>query len=191
MKRKMTYNEFLDSLLGDSEIIGNYATEYAQYCALYNNQNNNMITVKVKKLHKDAVIPSYAKIGDAGMDLTVISRKMCTQESLEDGSGYIQYGTGLAMEIPEGYVGLIFPRSSVTNKSMMLKNCVGIIDSIYRGEIMLRFLVNSNYTYNTIYEVGERAAQIIIMPYPSVQMVESDELSETSRGTGGYGSTGK
>jgi dUTP pyrophosphatase len=136
--------------------------------------------VKIKKLDKDAVIPSYAKVGDAGMDLTAIS---CAQ-----GDNYIEYGTGLAVQIPEGFVGLIFPRSSITNRGVLLKNSVGIIDSGYVGEIKFRFHVLDNFN---IYEIGERIGQLIIIPYPHIDFVQVDNLSDTERGLGGYGSTGK
>ena len=88
--------------------------------------------VKIKKLHKDAVIPSYAKPGDAGMDLVAISK-------VYDKYGNVSYGTGIAIEIPHGYMGLIFPRSSNSKYDLLLTNSVGIIDSGYRGEILLKF----------------------------------------------------
>lgn len=154
--------------------------------------------VKIKKLHPDAVIPAYAKAGDAGMDLTAVSRKV-------DEYGNICYGTGLAFEIPEGYVGLIFPRSSNCKKGIILTNCVGVVDSGYRGEVSLKFrpLINRAkecyddgtvvYQYGTfkdVYKVGERVGQIIIMPFPQIEFEEVEELSETERGTKGYGSSG-
>jgi dUTP pyrophosphatase len=140
------------------------------------------LTIKVKKLHENAVIPSYAKPGDAGMDLTITSQ-------ISNTTFDVSYGFGIAMEIPNGYVGLVFPRSSVKNLDLLLSNCVGVIDSGYRGEIQATF----KKTYgldSTKYNVGERGAQIIILPYPQVFMVESDELSDTERGSGGFGSTG-
>ena len=97
---------------------------------------------------------------------------------------------GIAMEIPEGYVGLIFPRSSIHKTSMRLTNAVGVIDSGYRGEISAVFDV-SGYDEVNFYNVGDRAAQIIIMPYPHVEFEEAEELSSTERGTGGFGSSGK
>ena len=133
------------------------------------------------KLDPGAKIPRYAKIGDAGMDLYAVSQKF------DDHGNYV-FGTGLAMEIPEGYVGLIFPRSSISKTAHYLRNAVGVIDSGYRGEIMFKFAIN---THNSpVYEVGERIGQIIIMPYPEVQFEEAFELSKTERGKGGYGSTG-
>lgn len=139
--------------------------------------------VKIKKLHPDAVIPKYAKPGDAGMDLTAVS--------VEDEyyNGNVVYNTGLAFEIPEGYVGLLFPRSSNSKKGLLLSNSVGVIDSGYRGEVSFKFKVlNSSMG---VYKVGERIGQILIIPYPQIEFEEVEELSETERGTGSYGSTGK
>lgn len=151
-----------------------------------------MMEVRIKKLHPNAVIPKYAKDGDAGMDLTAVTKSY-------DRDGNIVYGTGLAFEIPEGYVGLVFPRSSLSRLDIALSNCVGVIDSGYRGEVTVKFkpamLFNREQRpiilNNRIYEVGERVAQIIIIPYPQITFIEADELSETERGTGGYGSSGK
>jgi dUTP pyrophosphatase len=139
--------------------------------------------LKIKKLDSSAIIPSYAKEGDACFDLTATSINLTDK--------YIEYGTGLAMEIPEGYVGLIFPRSSVTNTDLMLKNGTGIIDQGYRGEIKFRFNRVSTELSSEIYSVGDRIGQMMILPYPTIQFEEVDELSETNRGEGGYGSTGK
>ena len=151
-----------------------------------------MMEVRIKKLHPNAVIPTYAKDGDAGMDLTAVTKSY-------DRDGNIVYGTGLAFEIPKGYVGLVFPRSSLSRLDIALSNCVGVIDSGYRGEVTVKFkpamLFNREQRpiilNNRIYEVGERVAQIIIIPYPQITFIEADELSETERGTGGYGSSGK
>lgn len=138
-----------------------------------------MLKVKVKRLAEAAVLPSYAKEGDAGLDLTATS----ITHHFEAG-GFIEYGTSLALEIPQGYVGLLFPRSSVTNKRMMLKNSVGVIDSGYRGEVKLRFVGEADY------KVGDRVGQLVIMPFPKVEMEEAEELEQSERGTGGHGSTG-
>jgi dUTP pyrophosphatase len=138
----------------------------------------NTINVKFKKLYDDTVIPSYAKVGDAGLDLTACH--------MTHDSTFIEYGTGVAVEIPRGYVGFVFPRSSVSKKEdFYLKNSVGVIDSGYRGEIKLRF--NKS---DSCYEVGEKIGQLIIMPYPTVQLQEVKELSDSDRGSGGFGSTG-
>jgi len=139
--------------------------------------------VKVKKLDPNAVIPSYSKVGDAGMDLTI------TRE-IENTSFSVSYGFGIAMEIPKGFVGLVFPRSSVRNQDLILSNCVGVIDSGYRGELQATFK-KTNGLDSVKYKVGERGAQIIILPYPTIYMTEVPELSDSDRGTGGFGSTGK
>ena len=138
--------------------------------------------VKIKKLLPNAVIPKYAKQGDAGLDLTATSVSVTE----EVGYGYIEYGTGLAVEIPEGYVGLVFPRSSVSVTGLILANAVGVIDSGYRGEIKCRFkwIKNTNK-----YIVGDRVAQLLILPYPAIEFEETEELSKTERSEGGFGST--
>jgi dUTP pyrophosphatase len=141
-----------------------------------------MITVNIKKLHPNAVIPSYAKEGDAGMDLTAVD--MITDPA----EGIVEYPTGLSFEIPVGYVGLLFPRSSVSNKSVMLANSVGVVDSGYRGPVSLKFRMLA--TRQVAYEVGDRIGQIVIMPYPKVNFNVVEELSETERGEGGFGSSG-
>jgi dUTP pyrophosphatase len=138
--------------------------------------------IKIKKLHNRAVIPKYAKTGDAGLDL--VATEIINKEPFQ-----ITYGTGLAMEIPAGYVGLIYPRSSIRKYDLSLTNCVGVIDSGYRGEIQATFRRHKGVA-STDYEVGDKIAQIIIVPYPSIEFIETDELSETERGTGGFGSTG-
>ena len=138
--------------------------------------------VKVKKLVPEAVIPSYSKVGDAGMDLTI------TKE-IENTSFSVSYGFGIALEIPQGYVGLVFPRSSVRNQDLILSNCVGVIDSGYRGELQATFK-KTNGLDSIKYKVGDRGAQIIILPYPTIYMTEVPELSNTERGDGGFGSTG-
>jgi dUTP pyrophosphatase len=139
--------------------------------------------VKVKKLDSSAVVPTYSKVGDAGMDLTI------TRE-IENTTFSVSYGFGIAMEIPKGFVGLIFPRSSIRNQDLILSNCVGVIDSGYRGELQATF--KKTYGLDSIkYKVGERGAQIVILPYPTIYMTEVPELSNTERGDGGFGSTGK
>lgn len=142
--------------------------------------------VQIKKLIKDAIVPVYAKPGDAGLDLTAVTRSILKEE--ETGQVYqAEYGTGLAIKIPEGYVGLIFPRSSIKNKDMILTNSVGVIDSGYTGEIKLFFAIAND---ENIYDVGERVAQLIIIPYPKIEFEEVEELPETERGSSGFGSSG-
>lgn len=140
----------------------------------------------------------YAKDGDAGIDLVATSKTY-------DEHGNVVYGTNRAFEIPKGYVGLLFPRSSNSKKDLILSNSVGVLDSGYRGEVMFKYKPSYKfdtypgniYDYDGIeftgdsYEVRDRIGQLIIMPYPTVEFVESDDLSDTERGQGGYGSTGK
>ena len=140
--------------------------------------------VRIKKLHAAAVIPSYSKAGDAAMDLTAISID-------KDDDGNAVYGTGLAIEIPDGYVGLLFPRSSNSKTHLYLTNHVGVIDSGYRGEIKFKFRPINGFIDARVYAKYDRVGQLIILPYPQIELVESDELSETERGDGGFGSTGK
>jgi dUTP pyrophosphatase len=139
--------------------------------------------VKIKKVHPNAVKPKYAKENDAGMDLVATS-------IIENTSFQITYGLGIAMEIPDGMVGLVFPRSSIRNTELTLSNSVGVIDAGYRGELQATFN-KLNGLDSIAYNVGDRIAQIIIVPHPVVQFVEVDELSESKRGDGGFGSTGK
>ena len=137
--------------------------------------------VKIKKLHENAIIPKYAKSGDAGLDLTAIS------ETWNEDNTIVTYDTGLAIEIPEEYVGLLFPRSSVSKTSLILSNSVGVIDSGYRGTIMCKYRYPEE---GLVYDVGDRIAQLIIIPYPQIEFEEVEELSETERGSGSYGHTG-
>ncbi|AXF52215.1 MAG: dUTPase [crAssphage sp. isolate ctcc615] len=145
--------------------------------------------VKIKKLSKDAIIPSYAHDTDAGLDFVATS-----YEYKEDIDCHV-FGTGLAIEIPEGHVGLCFPRSSNRKTDLYLTNSVGVIDAGYRGEIMASFK-NRDFTPDVIanlkkgYELGDRVFQMIILPYPKIEFVEADYLSDSERGTGGHGSTG-
>jgi dUTP pyrophosphatase len=187
--------------------------------------------VKFKKLDPNAVIPSYAKHGDAGMDLTAISKT----EVESDGGWFTEYDTGLSVEIPDGYVGLIFPRSSQSNVNQFLTNHVGVIDSKYRGPIKFRFkkivpgfgrielkdefvfeekkflwwkwkdfrkdipdrYEGNEEKFNIIkkglqsYHIGDRIGQLIILPYPKIEPIEVNELSNSERGDGGFGSSGK
>ena len=121
------------------------------------------------------------------MDLVATSREIATST---DGSlRYIEYGTGIAMEIPKGFAGLVFPRSSISKTGYSLANSIGLIDSDYRGEIKIRLYPTS--TGLGPYEIGDKVAQIVIMPYPDVQFKEVKELTSTERAEGGFGSTGK
>ena len=139
--------------------------------------------VRIKKINPSAIIPTYAKEGDAGMDL--VATKIISNTTFD-----VTYGTDLAMEIPKGFVGLIFPRSSIRKYELILSNSVGIIDSGYRGELQATFK-KENGLDSLAYKVGDKIAQIMIIPHPEVEFEEADELSDTDRGEGGFGSTGK
>jgi len=147
--------------------------------------------IKFKKLHENAVLPKHIKKGDAGVDLTAVS---VVVQGLTT-----TFYTGLAVEIPKGHVGLLFPRSSICNTPYTLANAVGVIDENYRGEILIKMLLNtsglvavidgSNWPNNK-YAVGDRVAQLVIVPYVQVEAVWANELSVTDRGANGFGSTG-
>lgn len=142
--------------------------------------------VKIKKLSEKAVVSQYSKNGDAGLDLVATSKTY-------DDNGNAVYGTSLALEIPKGYVGLLFPRSSNSKMDLLLSNSVGVIDSGYRGEILFKFkstIWQGSYGFGNNYEIGDRIGQLIIIPYPNIEFEEVEELSLTERGEGGYGSTG-
>lgn len=193
----------------------------------------NEVNVKIKKLVENAVIPTYAKPGDMGMDLVATSMEYDASRDC-----YI-YHTGLAFEVPEGYGMLLFPRSSNRNTEVYMTNHVGILDSGYRGELLICYknrtskeiselivelthalvdvrndvveivdnisdaniAISSNYKDNELieidweesapYKVGDRVAQLVVIPYPKVMFEEVEELSASERGTGGHGSTGK
>lgn len=139
-----------------------------------------MVKIKVKKLHPNAVLPKMMTDGAVGFDLTATSVK------LDQEKGVNIYGTGLAFEIPKGYGMFIFPRSSVYKLCTMMANSVAVIDCDYRGEVHVIFK-DSVYRYS----IGDRIAQAVILPIPEVEYEEVDELSDTERGSGGLGSTGK
>lgn len=140
--------------------------------------------VKFKKLHNDAVLPAYANTNDAGLDLTALS---FTQEFDKSGKLVLVYHTGLCVDIPEGYMGLIFMRSSIAQKSLTMCNAVGIVDCDYKGEILIKCKITTD-ALPTIYQPGERVAQLVIMPYPRIEPVLVEELTGEDRG-GGFGST--
>lgn len=141
------------------------------------------MNIKIKKLVEEAIIPNYAKSGDACMDLTAISKKIVDEGTY----GYIEYGFGLAFEIPENHVMFIFPRSSISNTGLILSNAVGVVDSGYRGEVRARF---KWIPETRQYDVGDRVAQFLVLERSPMIMEVVDELSETVRGNGGFGSTG-
>lgn len=147
-----------------------------------------MINVKFAKLHPDAIIPSFAKAGDAGLDLHVVSVERIQDPVKGD---FYDYKFGIACEIPPGFAGFLFPRSSISRTDLSLSNSVGCVDSGYRGEIGARF--KRTAASPRIYGVGERAVQMVVLEIPKVNVmeVEFSELSKTERGSGGFGHSGK
>ena len=137
--------------------------------------------VRFKKNNKNAITPTYASPGDACLDLYAASVEIKNNELVID--------TGIALEIPDGFVGLVFPRSSISKTSYMLKNSVGVIDSGYRGSVIIKLRSFQEFVLNT-YEAGDRVAQIMIIPRPQIELLEVEELSDSVRGEGGFGSTG-
>lgn len=149
--------------------------------------------VRFKKMHENAQLPSYAHDGeDAGLDIRCVSKE-------HDDHNNVVYHTGIAMEIPKGYAGFLFPRSSNDKKQLRLTNCVGIVDSGYRGEVTFKYRITYDtyhdgsfyHCVNDEYQVGDKVGQMVILPYPHIEPQWADELSETNRGDNGYGSTGK
>jgi dUTP pyrophosphatase len=136
--------------------------------------------IKIKKLHPDAVMPFYATDGAAAMDLTAIKVEKIDYQ-------HYKYSFGLAFEIPRDKVGLIFPRSSCYKQRQIISNCVGVIDSDYRGEVSAVMIGTSDNRYLA----GDRVVQIMFINAPQVELIEVEELSSTERGSGAYGSTGK
>ena len=141
--------------------------------------------LKFKRLNDKAVLPIRAHKSDAGLDLTATD---ITLEPNDCGQTVVVYHCGLAVEIPEGHVGLLFPRSSIAKKSIFMTNAVGVIDSGYRGEIMAKMHVTTDAA-PAVYKVGEKFAQLIVMPIPEVTISEVAELSESDRGENGFGSS--
>lgn len=138
--------------------------------------------VKIKRLHPDAVMPQYGSDGAACFDLHCIGGAYVTSHQVFD--------TGLAFEIPEGHVMLVFSRSGHGFKNdTRLSNCVGVIDHDYRGEVKVKLRVDGEHGGLAV-KHGDRIAQAMIVPYPKVEFIWADELSNTDRGAGGFGSTG-
>lgn len=143
--------------------------------------------LKVKKLSENAVLPQKAYKSDAGLDL-VVSR--ITTELNEVGELIIVYHTDLCVEIPEGYFGAVFSRSSVSRKPLSQTNAVGVIDAGYRGEIVAKFRSTVPAVVPSVYKEGERFAQLVILPIPEVEVIEAETLGDSDRGESGLGSTG-
>lgn len=138
--------------------------------------------LKFKKLNENAIIPQKATKYDAGMDITATA-------VVPEGVNMYTYHTGLSVEIPEGYFGLLVPRSSIYKYDLILSNSCGIIDSKYRGELMFKYRVTSHTPPNR-YHAGDRIGQLIILPLPNIEPIEVEELDMNENRGGGFGSTG-
>lgn len=155
-----------------------------------NNENqqsdvsNQPVTIKFKKLHPDAVIPTQATSTDAGYDLVAID-----DGKIDEGNNYIQYRTGIAIEPPVGYHTEIFPRSSISKTNLVLANSIGLVDEGYRGELLFRF---KQITIDKpSYKKGDKIGQLVVRKTIRAAFEEVQELGSSDRGTGGFGSSGK
>lgn len=144
----------------------------------------NNVSIEIKKISDDAQIPAYAYEGDAGVDLR--ATQALTLQPFERAL----VPTGLAIALPKGYAGFVLPRSGLAIKNgITVGNAPGLIDSNYRGELKV-ILVNNNPNESFSVQIGDRIAQLVVMPVPTIAFTEVNELSDTSRGTGGFGSSG-
>ena len=150
--------------------------------------DSNSLKLRVRLLSPDATVPTLGTAGSAGFDL------YATEDVEIENQRSEMIHTGVSVEIPQGYVGLLFARSGIaTKKHLRPSNCVGVIDSDYRGEVMVNLYNDSYHTIHSTQTVtkGERVAQLVILPYIAPELVLSEELSDTDRGEGGFGSTDK
>lgn len=145
---------------------------------------NQLLQIPIKLTSNESILPTYAHDTDIGLDLTAISIAY-------DEYGNVIYDTGLAIEIPIGYGGFIFPRSSISKYNLLLSNCVGVIDPGYTGNIICKMkLLDLKNLGLPNYNIGDRVAQLIILPTPKIQFYKVTELNTSVRGNGGFGSTG-
>lgn len=133
------------------------------------------------KLGPNGVLPQKAHPSDAGFDLTATSCR------IDRSTKFVEYGTDLSIELPEGHMGLIFPRSSISKYDMTLCNSVGLVDQNFRGELKLRFRSTGPHHY----KVGDRIGQLVVMPIPEVELEVVDDLDDTDRSSGSFGSSGE
>ena len=146
--------------------------------------SNGSVSVRIRRLSDDVVLPSYAHAGDAGMDLR--STETVTLQPFERRL----VATGLAVAIPDGYAGLVLPRSGLAlKKGLTVANTPGLIDAHYRGELKV-IAINVDPKNSVTIEAGDRIAQLVIQRVPDVQLIEVAELDDTDRGEGGFGSSG-
>ena len=136
--------------------------------------------MKIQLLYSESRIPTKATPGSIGLDLYA--------HSVDSGPYFVEYGTGVAIKPPPGYYAIIVPRSSVSSRSLSMCNSVGIIDPDYTGELKVRFYeIDSKYEH---YKIGEKIAQLILLPILPIEFEIVNKLEETERGVGGFGSTG-
>lgn len=146
-----------------------------------------MMKIQFKKLNDKAIIPRRSTSGSAGMDLYA-SEDAYVYKMSEQSKESVKVKTGIAVQIPEGYVGLLIERSSLHGKGVTLANHVGVIDSDYRGEILIA--VKAIYDGTHVVKAGQKIAQLVIVPVPELQIEIVESLNESGRGNGGFGSTG-
>ncbi len=179
-KREMEYRQAVKNDIRSNHPDNNNHTRTNN---IWNKRRKNTMKVRFVKNHQNAKEPVRGSEFSAGWDLTALSVNDDRHKP------YVEYDLGVSMEIPSGYVGLLFPRSSVTKMGMSMGNCVGIIDSDYRGPVKARFY-RGTHARSTQYKEGERVCQLIIMPFPEIEYDLVNTLSNTERGEGGFGSTG-
>ena len=142
--------------------------------------------ISVRRLHPDAVLPSAAHEGDAGCDLVAVA-----SVTLAAGGGRAMVPAGFAMALPAGTAGFVLPRSGLASRhGITCANAPGLIDAGYRGEVKVA-LVNLDPTNDYVVQVGDRIAQLVVLPVPTVTFLEVDELDASERGEGGFGSSGR
>jgi dUTP pyrophosphatase len=154
--------------------------------------------VRIKKTHPAAVMPTYATDGSGAFDLYAMSVMGAFQLGANVEEGHpVECDTGVAFEVPDGHVMLVFSRSGMGFKhGIRLANCVGVIDSDYRGSVKVKLTCDYDWKYDAdgclpyMVKPGDRIAQAIILPVPRIEFEWADELSETARGAGGFGSSG-
>lgn len=139
--------------------------------------------ILIKKLVEEVTIPKKMTSGAVGMDIVAISKTITPE--------YIEFGTGLAIQVPQGYGAFLLPRSSLTKTCYVLNNSIGLIDTDFFGEMRFRFKMLSGYESLPGYEVGDRIGQLVILPVLDFEFQEVEELGSTDRSNNGFGSTGK
>ena len=147
------------------------------------------MNIKIKKLHPNAIIPKYATEWSACFDLSARLDQGVTMSYLRR---ECTFSTGLSFEIPRGFAMMIYSRSGHGfNNDIRLANCVGVIDSDYRGEVKVKLTSDNPFCESFIVNHGDRIAQAMIIPVPDINLIEVDDLTDTVRGAGGFGSTGR